>query len=311
MANQITSPSLEVSTNTDHHKQVYPLTPAKYQVFGIGRDPSNAIVINRPTVSSFHAQIVRDGNQLCPIHPHPSRDHTVNGLTYEGKTIHGNEPFRHVLSRGDIFRISDENGTFVTLTYNDGSGMTQDIIPEIHPIPLGAPLITIGRALDNTVVLNHPQVSGHHARLEQVRGGYRIIDTGSTNRVYVNAERVHTHNLKLGDELQAQARRPIAADCQRHPGRTDVTRMRVVPNVDFVTLADLDRLRDATPVEKRAVAALEILKVHETLVAFKPGVAAADLGVVQDDFGALVAPELQRRASSKRTACATLADVEI
>jgi len=200
-ANQINSPSLEVSTNTDHHKQVYPLTP-DHQVFGIGRDPSNVIVINRPTVSSFHAQIVRDGNQLILVHPHPSRDHTVNGLTYQGTTIHGSEPFRHVLARGDVFRISDENGTFVTLTYNDGSGMTQDIIPEIHPIPLGAPVITIGRALDNTVVLNHPQVSGHHARLEQIRGGYRIIDAGSTNRVYVNAERIHTHDLKLGDEIR-------------------------------------------------------------------------------------------------------------
>ena len=37
-------PSLEVSTNTDHEKQVYPLTLDR-QVFDIGRDPSNTIVI--------------------------------------------------------------------------------------------------------------------------------------------------------------------------------------------------------------------------------------------------------------------------
>jgi ABC-type multidrug transport system ATPase subunit len=198
---QINTPSLEVSTNTDHHKQVYALT-ADRQVFDIGRDPSNTIVINRPTVSSFHAQIVREGSQLVLVHPHPSRGHTLNGLTYQGKTIAGNEPFRHVLSRGDVFRISDENGTFVTLTYNDGSGMAQEVLPEIRPIPLGAPLITIGRAPDNTVVLNHPQVSGHHARLEQVSGGYRIIDTGSTNHIYVNAQRTHTRDLKPGDEIR-------------------------------------------------------------------------------------------------------------
>jgi len=200
-ANQINSPSLEVSTNTDHDKQVFPLTPDR-QVFDIGRDPSNTIVISRPTVSSFHAQIIRDGNQLVLIHPHPSRGHTLNGLTYQGKTISGNEQFRHILSRGDVFRISDENGTFVTLTYNDGSGMAQEILPEIHPIPLGAPVITIGRASDNTVVLNHPQVSGYHARLEQARGGYRIIDAGSTNHVYVNAQRIHAHDLKPGDEIR-------------------------------------------------------------------------------------------------------------
>ncbi len=201
VANQTNSPSLEVSTNTDHAKQVYPLT-ADRQIFDIGRDPSNTIVINRPTISSFHAQIIREGNQLVLLHPHPSRGHTLNGLTYQGTTIGGNEQFRHALSRGDVFRISDQNGTFVTLTYNDGSGMAQEAIPEIHPIPLGAPVITIGRAPDNTVVLNHPQVSGHHASLEQVRGGYRIIDTGSTNHVYVNAQRIHTRDLTAGDEIR-------------------------------------------------------------------------------------------------------------
>ncbi len=77
----------------------------------------------------------------------------------------------------------------------------QDIAPKIRPIPLGAPIITIGRLSDNNVVLNHPQVSGHHARLEQVQGGYRIIDLGSTNHVYVNAQQVSNQLLKLGDEM--------------------------------------------------------------------------------------------------------------
>ncbi len=200
-ANQPNSPSLEVSTNTDQDKQVYPLGP-NHQIFDIGRDPSNTIVINRPTVSAFHAQIIREGRQLVLIHPHPSRAHTLNGLTYHGMTIHGKEQFRHALARGDIFRISDNNGTFVTLTYNDGSGMTQEVLPEIRPLPLGAPVITIGRAPDNAVVLNHPQVSGHHARLEQRPYGYHLIDTNSTNHVYVNAQRTQTYDLKPGDEIR-------------------------------------------------------------------------------------------------------------
>jgi ABC-type multidrug transport system ATPase subunit len=201
LANQINCPWLEVSTNTDQDKQIYPLTPDRH-VFDIGRDRSNTIMISRPTVSAFHAQIIREGNQFVLIHPHPSRAHTLNGLTYHGITIRGSEQFRHALSRGDIFRISDDNGSFVTLTYNDGSGMAQEVLPEIHPIPLGNPVITLGRASDNAVVLNHPQVSGHHARLEQVRGGYRIIDTNSTNHIYVNAQRIQTYDLKPSDEIR-------------------------------------------------------------------------------------------------------------
>jgi ABC-type multidrug transport system ATPase subunit/pSer/pThr/pTyr-binding forkhead associated (FHA) protein len=196
-------PSLEVSTNTDHVQQAYPLAPEK-QVFDIGRDPSNTIVIDRLTVSRFHAQIVRDGNQLVLVHPHPKGGQTLNGITYQGRSIRGNEPFRHVLVRGDVFRISDENGTFVTLAYNDGSGQIQEALPELRPIPLNAKVITLGRAPDNTVVLDHPLVSSHHARLEQERGGgYRILDTNSTNHVYVNAKRVtHPHQLIPGDEIR-------------------------------------------------------------------------------------------------------------
>ncbi|WP_242527169.1 FHA domain-containing protein [Ktedonosporobacter rubrisoli] len=192
-------PMLEVSTNTDREKQSYPLTK---QVINIGRDPANDIVINRPTVSGYHAQIVREGNQLVFVHPHPARGRTLNGITYQGHVIRGDEPFRKVLSRGDVFRISDEHGTLVTLTYNDGSGASQELLPEIRPYPLGAPVITIGRLPDNNVVLNHPQVSGYHAQLERVQDGYRILDKKSTNHVFVNAQRVTHQLLKPGDEIR-------------------------------------------------------------------------------------------------------------
>src|SRR5712692_8514333 len=193
------TPSLEISSNVHPGKQSYSLTK---QVVNIGRDPSNDIVIDEPIVSGFHAQIVRDGNQLILVHPHPTRQSTLNGLFYQGRHIAGNEQFRKPLARGDIFRIGDEHGTLVTLTFNDGSGAAQDIAPEIRPIPLGAAVITIGRLPSNNVVLNHPQVSGQHARLEQARGGYRIIDMGSTNHVYVNAQRVTNQLLKPGDEVR-------------------------------------------------------------------------------------------------------------
>ena len=184
------TPSIEVSSNIHPNKQALPLTK---QVINIGRDPSNDLVISEPVVS---------GNQYVFVHPHPSRGKTLNGLIYNGNHILGDQAFRKPLARGDFFRIGDEHGTMVTISYDDGSGAAQDIVPEIRPFPLGAPVITIGRLPDNMVVLNHPQVSGHHARLEQVQGGYRIVDLGSTNHVYVNAQRVTNQPLRPGDEIR-------------------------------------------------------------------------------------------------------------
>jgi ABC-type multidrug transport system ATPase subunit/pSer/pThr/pTyr-binding forkhead associated (FHA) protein len=237
-------PSLEVSTNTDHVKQVYPLSSDK-QVFDIGRDPSNTIIINRPTVSAFHARIERRGNQLVFIHPHPERGRTVNGINYQGQSIPGNERFEQVLKRGDIFRISDQNGTFVTLAYNDGSGQTQEVLPEIRPIPLNVPVITLGRAPDNTVVLDHPQVSGHHARVEQVRGGYRIVDTNSTNHVYVNAKRVSQHLLVRDDEIRIGPFRltftgtELTQQDESNGVRIDALRLKKTGNNQVILLNDI------------------------------------------------------------------------
>ncbi|WP_052891174.1 FHA domain-containing protein [Thermogemmatispora carboxidivorans] len=193
-------PSLEISSNVRREKLVYPLNKP---VISIGRDPSNDIVIPEPIISAFHAQIVFDGNQPYIVHPHPARGRTLNGLLYRGQRIRGDEQFRKPLERGDIFRIGDEHGTLITLAYNDGSGQVQEMLPEIHPVPLGAPVITIGRHRDNVLVLSHPQVSGHHARLERLAdGSYRIVDLGSTNHVYVNGQRVSQRLLTPGDEIR-------------------------------------------------------------------------------------------------------------
>jgi ABC-type multidrug transport system ATPase subunit/pSer/pThr/pTyr-binding forkhead associated (FHA) protein len=191
-------PSIEITSNIHSEKQTYPLDKP---VINIGREPSNDIVINERVVSGFHAQIVREGNQLILVHPHPQRGN-LNGIYYQGRHYAGTEQLRKPLVRGDVFRIGDEHGTLVTLTFNDGSGAAQEVLPEIRPIPLGAPVITLGRLPDNNVVLNHPQVSGHHARLERKGNGYHLNDLNSTNHVYVNGHRADNHPLRPGDEIR-------------------------------------------------------------------------------------------------------------
>src|SRR2546429_3527050 len=193
-------PSLEVSSNIHGSRQSFPLVK---DVINIGRDTKNDIVIREGSIiSGQHLQIQRQGNQFVLIHPHPDRQGTVNGLLYQGRKIRGDEPFRKTLNRGDIFRIGDENGTLITLVFNDGTGTQQEILAPVRPIRLGDPELSIGRKPDNTVVLSHPQVSGHHARMVREGGTYRVLDLNSTNHVYVNSELITSHLLKLGDEIR-------------------------------------------------------------------------------------------------------------
>ena len=51
-------------------------------------------------------------------------------------------------------------------------------------------VITIGRLPDNVYVVNHPMVSGHHAKLTLRSGGYELVDLGSANGTFVNGNRV-------------------------------------------------------------------------------------------------------------------------
>ena len=193
-------PTLEVSSNIHGSRQSYPLTR---DVISIGRDTTNDISIrDGGIVSNQHIQIIKQGNQFVLIHPHPDKQRTLNGLLYQGRKIRGDESFRKTLVPGDIFRIGDENGTLITLAFNDGSGAQQPMLAPVHPIKLGDAELTIGRVPGNTLVLPHPQVSAHHARLVKEGGTYRILDMNSTNHIYVNSELTTNRLLKLGDEIR-------------------------------------------------------------------------------------------------------------
>lgn len=196
---QRATPTLEVTSNTRDGKQVYALVD---DVIAIGRDASNDIVINDRIVSGRHLQITRDGGRLTLTHPAPGRASTLNGLLYQGRKIRGDEPFSKTLAPGDFFRIGDENGTLVTLTYHDGTE-NATIAPTLsEPVRLGAADVTIGRAEDNTIALTHPQVSAHHARLSRDGAGYRITDLNSANHVYVNGQIITSVQLRMGDEIR-------------------------------------------------------------------------------------------------------------
>ncbi len=64
------------------------------------------------------------------------------------------------------------------------------------PVTNGA---TLGRGLDNTIVLDDPRVSRRHAQLRFMNNRWMVSDNQSTNGTFVNGMRVGEHPLNPGD----------------------------------------------------------------------------------------------------------------
>jgi ABC-type multidrug transport system ATPase subunit len=84
----------------------------------------------------------------------------------------------------------------ITLVVRTEDGLVQEIA--------GSDDITIGRALDNEVVLEAPSVSRHHARLTTVPGGLQVTDLGSAIGTVLNGREIEPRTpavLRPGDTL--------------------------------------------------------------------------------------------------------------
>ncbi|MFL5800707.1 MAG: FhaA domain-containing protein [Roseiflexaceae bacterium] len=70
-----------------------------------------------------------------------------------------------------------------------------------HSIPLESTSLTIGRGLNNDIILEDTRVSRHHAQLRYQARRFWIADLGSTNGTYVNNEQVADRSLRDGDTI--------------------------------------------------------------------------------------------------------------
>jgi ABC-type multidrug transport system ATPase subunit/pSer/pThr/pTyr-binding forkhead associated (FHA) protein len=71
--------------------------------------------------------------------------------------------------------------------------------------PLAKPVVTIGRAPGNDILLNFPTVSSNHLRLEVSTGALRITDLRSTNGTQLNGRRIQPdtpHPIQAGDVIR-------------------------------------------------------------------------------------------------------------
>jgi len=93
----------------------------------------------------------------------------------------------------DLDKIAAEGATLVIRSGGGRAGET---------FALDGERTAIGRSPDSEVFLDDVTVSRNHALLVRRRDGIYIDDLGSLNGTYVNRERIESHRLVDGDELQ-------------------------------------------------------------------------------------------------------------
>ncbi len=61
--------------------------------------------------------------------------------------------------------------------------------------------ISIGRSSENDIKILHRSVSKHHAIIKRLKGGFLLLDNGSTNGIKLNDKRLSDITLTNGMEV--------------------------------------------------------------------------------------------------------------
>ncbi len=102
--------------------------------------------------------------------------------------------------------------------------------------------ISLGRAHTNDIILSDASVSRSHAQLEFGPSGISILDLGSSNGTWVNANRVDRANLSPGDaiSLGSQRLQYLAEEPREDPGLTQIdtqVQLTQTMNEEFLPVA--------------------------------------------------------------------------
>jgi pSer/pThr/pTyr-binding forkhead associated (FHA) protein len=136
--------------------------------------------------------VVAEGANYCPKcgafqgAPEP-KDEDVTTATYVIDDQTGE------LKPVDVGDVAAESGALVVRSGGGRVGQS---------FPLTGEKMTIGRSPETDVFLDDVTVSREHATLVRRGGDWYLDDSGSLNGTYVNRQRVDSHRLADGDELQ-------------------------------------------------------------------------------------------------------------
>ena len=91
----------------------------------------------------------------------------------------------------------------------------------LKEVSVGQSEVSIGRSPENSIVIDNPAVSNHHARVFYEEGRLMLQDFGSLNGTFVNGQRVKMAQLKSTDSIAIGKHTLYVADSAAHNGAVE------------------------------------------------------------------------------------------
>lgn len=214
-------------------RTVVPLTREQYS---IGRKDGNTIRLTERNVSREHARLYKKANGAGPAPSQDKPTFVLEDLTsYNGVFVNGLR-ITHAqdLAHGDLVQIGDYRIVLQDESLLDTAGAataadTKATIPQAPAaraqaaslldrpnrlvmlagptpgteFPLTDERMTIGRAEDASISINHNSVSRLHCEVHALGDGrFEIVDKGSSNGVRVNASDLRRGIIEPGDVIE-------------------------------------------------------------------------------------------------------------
>lgn len=98
--------------------------------------------------------------------------------------------------RTEVYRVVEQTGNVPPKLLRVVEGPSPEQVFVIRK-----PSTSIGRSVDNDVVIEMPEISRHHARIDYANGVFRIADLNSTNGTAVNGTKAKVQNIGDGDRI--------------------------------------------------------------------------------------------------------------
>ena len=111
-----------------------------------------------------------------------------------------------MLPTNDNNSKTDRNTVAESMSTNDDGAFKPRLIV-VSGMMLGLQIelrdeaVTIGRASECALSLQHPSVSRHHCEISRDGNRYFLEDLGSTNRTYLNGKAIRREELHDGDQI--------------------------------------------------------------------------------------------------------------